>query len=141
MPLFYTRASDGLPRGWLKLHEAVDHSTVCPVFNTNRMVQEYTEACYMPVGRALRPAHRRQSQPAADLAQWRRPLAQGWRRSALKVVEADRQADADARRRASSKCRAASTSAACRPDDVEVQLFHGIVDNAGEIPQPEHRCR
>ena len=22
------------------------------------------------------------------------------------------------------------------PDDVEVQLFHGIIDNAGEIPQP-----
>jgi starch phosphorylase len=22
------------------------------------------------------------------------------------------------------------------PDDVQVQLFHGIIDNAGEIPQP-----
>ena len=22
------------------------------------------------------------------------------------------------------------------PDDVEVQLFHGIIDNAGEVPQP-----
>jgi starch phosphorylase len=22
------------------------------------------------------------------------------------------------------------------PDDVEVQLFHGIIDNAGEIPKP-----
>src|SRR5213079_2144731 len=47
VPLFYTRSSDGLPRGWLKMMKR-SISTICPVFNTNRMVQEYVEKCYWP---------------------------------------------------------------------------------------------
>src|SRR5207248_5082520 len=47
VPLFYTRSSDGLPRGWLKVMKR-SMSTVCPFFNTNRMVQEYIEKCYWP---------------------------------------------------------------------------------------------
>ena len=44
MPLFYNRGADGLPRGWLKRDEAVASRRSCPVFNTNRMVQEYIGA-------------------------------------------------------------------------------------------------
>jgi len=47
VPLFYTRSSDGLPRGWLRVMKQ-SMGTVCPVFNTNRMVQEYIEKCYRP---------------------------------------------------------------------------------------------
>ena len=47
VPLFYTRSSDGLPRGWIKVMKRA-MSTVCPVFNTSRMVQEYMEKCYGP---------------------------------------------------------------------------------------------
>src|SRR5262249_15044861 len=47
VPLFYTRSSDGLPRGWLKMMKQ-SMATICPVFNTNRMVQEYIDRCYWP---------------------------------------------------------------------------------------------
>ena len=47
MPLFYTRGADGLPRGWLRRMKR-SIMTLVPVFNTNRMVQEYTERCYLP---------------------------------------------------------------------------------------------
>ena len=77
VPLFYTRSSDGLPRGWLKVMKR-SMSTVCPVFNTNRMVQEYMEKCYWPVGRALQPAGRRQ--PEGGRRRWRSGGA-AWRRA------------------------------------------------------------
>ena len=47
MPPFYTRGGDGVPRGWLKRMKR-SISTNVPVFNTNRMVQEYVEMCYWP---------------------------------------------------------------------------------------------
>src|SRR5205807_2084988 len=47
VPLFYNRSSDGLPRGWIRVMKQ-SIGSVCPVFNTNRMVQEYIEKCYWP---------------------------------------------------------------------------------------------
>ena len=48
VPQFYTRSSDGLPRGWLKMMKRT--MTTCnPVFNTNRMVQDYTRKYYLPM--------------------------------------------------------------------------------------------
>ncbi len=47
VPLFYNRTSDGLPRGWLKRMKR-SMMTLCPVFNTGRMVAEYLTTCYFP---------------------------------------------------------------------------------------------
>src|SRR5262245_35073270 len=47
VPLFYNRGSDGLPRGWIRRMKRCI-MTLVPVFNTNRMVEEYTERCYIP---------------------------------------------------------------------------------------------
>jgi starch phosphorylase len=46
IPLFYERGRGGIPHHWLKL---VRHSiaTLIPVYNTDRMVQEYTERYYV----------------------------------------------------------------------------------------------
>ena len=38
MPLFYTRGTDGLPRGWIRRMKR-SITTLVPVFNTNRMVR------------------------------------------------------------------------------------------------------
>jgi glycogen phosphorylase len=46
IPLYYDRGKDGLPHHWLKM---VRHSiaTLTPVYNTDRMVQEYTRDYYL----------------------------------------------------------------------------------------------
>jgi len=47
VPMFYDRGSDGLPREWIsRMKSAI--RTICPVFNTYRMVQEYTDRFYIP---------------------------------------------------------------------------------------------
>jgi starch phosphorylase len=47
IPLFYDRGKDDIPHAWLK---RVRHSmaTLIPVFNTDRMVAEYTRKYYLP---------------------------------------------------------------------------------------------
>jgi len=47
VPLFYARDRAGVPRQWVgRMKNAM--KTVCPVFNTHRMVGEYAEEYYLP---------------------------------------------------------------------------------------------
>ncbi len=47
LPLFYDRGKDGIPHNWLK---RVRHSmaSLIPVYNTDRMVVDYTKKYYLP---------------------------------------------------------------------------------------------
>ncbi|MBI4535868.1 MAG: alpha-glucan family phosphorylase [Ignavibacteriae bacterium] len=47
IPLFYDRGKDGIPHKWLKrVRHAI--ATLLPVYNTDRMVVEYTKKYYLP---------------------------------------------------------------------------------------------
>jgi starch phosphorylase len=133
VPLFYTRSSDGLPRGWLRVMKQ-SMGTVCPVFNTNRMVQEYVEQCYWPSARRYEDLAANGLRKAAELAQWRKRLGQGWTQIKVEGVEAQ---GADAMQVGNELAVKAKVNlGSFTPDDVEVQLFHGLVDSFGEIPNP-----
>jgi starch phosphorylase len=49
IPLYYDRGKDGLPHNWLKMVRR-SIATLVPVYNTDRMVQEYTQDYYLPKG-------------------------------------------------------------------------------------------
>jgi starch phosphorylase len=133
VPLFYTRTSDGLPRGWLKMMKA-SISTCVPFFNTNRMVQEYMEKAYWPSAQRIARLSADNLKRAAQLAQWRRSLQRGWGNVRVEAVESN---GADPLHVGGElKVQARVNLGSFSPEDVEVQLFHGAVDNLGEIPHP-----
>jgi starch phosphorylase len=133
VPLFYTRTSDGLPRGWLRMMKR-SISSCCPIFNTNRMVQEYVEKCYWPSAQRYAMLSADGLRKAAQLAQWRRRLAQAWSSVRVEGVEAH---GADPMSVGGQlEVRARVHLGGLSPDDVEVQLFHGHVDSFGDIPNP-----
>jgi starch phosphorylase len=133
VPAFYARSSDGLPRAWLRM---MKHSvaTICPYFNTNRMVQEYMEKCYWPSAQRFDRLAEGSLKRASALAQWRRSVLRGWPQVRIETVEA-RGAD-PMHVGAELEVKARVNLGGLSPDDVEVQLFHGVVDNQGEIPSP-----
>jgi starch phosphorylase len=133
VPLFYTRSSDGLPRGWISLVKR-SMSTVCPVFNTNRMVQEYVEKSYWPSSERFARLSTDHLRKAADLAEWRRRLAQGWPQIRVESVNAKGADPMHVGSVLNVEARVSLGNFA--PDDVDVQLFHGVVDSFGEIPSP-----
>jgi starch phosphorylase len=50
VPLFYDRDEDGIPQGWVdKMKESI--VGVMPQFTTQRMLVDYTEQAYLPIGR------------------------------------------------------------------------------------------
>jgi starch phosphorylase len=133
VPSFYTRGSDGVPRNWMKMMKR-SLKTLCPVFNTNRMVQEYMQTGYWP-------SHLRFSQLTADniqhakaLAAWRKHVEKHWPQIKVETVET-KGADAACVGQ-QLEVHAKIRLGALTPSDVEVQLFHGPVDSLGEIAQP-----
>src|SRR5262249_35615582 len=88
VPMFYTRSSDDLPRGWLKMMKA-SISTCVPFFNTNRMVQEYMEKAYWPSAQRIARLSADNLKRAAQLARWRRGLQRGWSSVRVESVDAD----------------------------------------------------
>ncbi len=134
VPLFYNRSSDGLPRGWLKRMKR-SMLTLCPVFNTGRMVAEYLTTCYLPSAQRFLRLSGDNLLKAKSLAQWRQGLQRGW--GQVKVEGVDVQAADPMQVGGEVPVTVRVNLGRFSPDDVEVQLFHGLVDSMGEIPRPQ----
>ncbi len=132
VPLFYTRSSDGLPRGWLKRMKR-SMMTLCPVFSTGRMVAEYLSTCYLPSAQRFTRLSADNLQKANTLAQWRQGIQRGWGQIKVEGVEVN---TADPMHvGAELPVTVRVNLGRFSPEDVEVQLFHGLVDSMGEIAQ------
>jgi glycogen phosphorylase len=134
VPLFYNRSSDGLPRGWLKRMKR-SMMTLCPVFNTGRMVAEYLTTCYLPSAQRFLRLSGDNLQKAKALAQWRQTLQRGWGQIKVEGVEVNSSDPMQVGGELPVTVRV--NLGRFSPDDVEVQLFHGLVDSLGEIPRPD----
>jgi starch phosphorylase len=133
VPLFYNRGADGLPRGWISKMKT-SMREICPVFNTNRMVRQYTEEYYLP-------AHTRQSslvsnqlQGAKTLAAWRTKVQEHW--ANLKIVEVKAGGKEGMKVGESLDVRAIVELGVLTPEDVSVELYHGALNSNGEIVKP-----
>jgi starch phosphorylase len=133
VPLFYSRSSDGLPRGWLKrMKRAI--ASLSPVFSTGRMVSEYTQVAYIPSAERYLKLGANNLKAAGTLAGWRRTLGKGWPQVKITQVQATGGDPMHVGHELHVKAMVQLGS--LTPNDVQVQLFHGLVDNMGEIPHP-----
>lgn len=130
VPLFYERLRDGVPRGWVHRVKR-DMMTLCPVFNTNRMVQEYTERFYLPAAARFRDLFANGLAAGIDLAHWLSKVQHEWSNIHIDRVATD---GADPIRvgadlQVTAEIRLGNLGA----DDVHVELYHGDVDATGMI--------
>lgn len=132
-PLFYTRGNDGLPRGWIRRMKR-SITTLVPYFNTNRMVEEYAERCYLPSHHRFSRLSGEHLKAAKELAVWRRRVQQDWGQVRVESVEAP--TGETHRVGGVFPVKAKVQLGSFGPDDVEVQLCHGVLDAMGEIGEP-----
>jgi starch phosphorylase len=133
VPQFYTRSSDGIPRGWLRMMKG-SITTIGPIFSTGRMVAEYMERCYAPSIERFEALTADNLAKATKLARWREGMHRGWNRIRVENVEAR---GADPMHVGSAlEVKARVDLGPLSPDDVEVQLFHGLLDSMGDIASP-----
>ncbi|MDY3561811.1 alpha-glucan family phosphorylase [Gemmata sp. JC673] len=134
VPTFYKRDANGLPREWIRRMKRSVMSLV-PVFNTNRMVEQYTETCYVPSHRRAAALSANQLAGAKELATWRRRVSSEWPQVRVESVEAP---TADTLRVGGSfPVKVRVNLGSFKPEDVEVQLCHGVLDALGDIADPK----
>ncbi|MCX5759383.1 MAG: alpha-glucan family phosphorylase [Candidatus Hydrogenedentes bacterium] len=132
VPMFYERTRDGLPRRWVaRMKTAI--RTICPVFNTNRMVQEYTERFYIPCTlrrNVLRGDKRKRS---LALSAWKQKVEVCWERVHFANVTAGPTENLPYG--SALAVTAEVYLDELTKDDVVVELYYGDIDLAGHIPK------
>jgi len=130
VPNFYERGSDDVPREWTRIMKN-SMRTVNAEFNTNRMVEEYTERFYIPsVENAARLGADNYAK-ARELADWRRRMNNGWRNVGITRVEAPPR---NAHPMGTSLTVSAQVALGDIPaEEVLVEVYHGLLDSEGQI--------
>lgn len=134
VPLYYQRGKDGLPREWIKLMKESIKS-ICPEFNTNRMVKDYLEKFYIPGSIQWNFLIADNCAEARSLVEWKKFLREKWRNvEVLKVnIKTGEKIFVGSEVNVEVLVKLGEIS----PHDVSVELFYGIVDPNGEIEEGE----
>jgi starch phosphorylase len=128
--LFYERDEAGLPRRWIaRMKHCL--AVLAPAFNTNRMVQEYTEQLYLPALRRARMLGADNLKNAVALAHRKEQLHRAW--SGLKVIEIQADVSKPLGVHDRLDTMVVAELGQLRPEDVRVELYSGLLDNDGRI--------
>ncbi|NBO92620.1 MAG: glycosyltransferase family 1 protein [Planctomycetia bacterium] len=133
VPLFYTRGSDGVPRGWVRMMKQAI-ATLAPVYSTGRMVAEYATRAYFPSAERSAKLAGDGLARAAALANWRQMVRKNW--SGVRVANVETEGTDPMHVGATLQIQAKIYLGSLTPQDVLVQLYYGAVDNQGEVQQP-----
>ncbi|NLF10536.1 MAG: glycosyltransferase family 1 protein [Anaerolineaceae bacterium] len=132
VPLFYERGSDGLPRGWIARMKAAMRNHA-GVFNTNRMVRDYTELCYLPSAQRSQRMMGQDMQHAKTLASWKEHVRKEWGNVRIERTWTEQAGSQELRVGDQLQVLAEVYLGALKPTDVAVQLYYGPVDGEGII--------
>jgi starch phosphorylase len=130
IPLFYDRNHTGLPRRWIAKVKA-SMSTVCPTFNTVRMVHEYAERFYLPSQEDYGQLTAEKGAKARELTAWKRKVRDNWPH--VQFVTNEDQLPSEERIGMQATITTRVRLGALLPSDVRVEIYHGAVDGDGDI--------
>jgi len=134
VPLYYAKPDGKLPLAWLQLMRESIRS-VTPVFNTQRMVKEYTERLYITAAKSHENFSCDGCASAAQLSQWKAQMRKDWpqvRISDVQVGNKDRQNILVGE---SLQISAHVHLGGVDPNHVRVEAYHGEAAN-GDIRNP-----
>ena len=130
VPLYYDQGNDGVPRAWVTTMKASLQS-LCPVFSTDRMVEEYAQLSYLPSYRQWAKLEADGLSLAKELAGWKQRIFEAWPQVRIEAVESQL---SDAIGVGSSLPVAVQVALGEIPvDQVSVEAYFGVLDNQGVI--------
>jgi len=105
--------------------------TCCPVFNTNRMVREYTDRFYLPAARRWQRFSDEDFRVTREVAGWRNDMQEKWHEVHIESVDAEVPREAMVGNKL--PVRANIKLGSIRPEEVSVELYYGVLDSHGLI--------
>jgi starch phosphorylase len=133
LPLFYDRGPDGLPRRWVGM---LKHNFVSlgPAVLASRMVRDYTERLYLPAASSSRLLQADGFAASRTLGEWKRRVVAAWPGVTVCRVEADEGGRALG---GHLPVRVLVELGDLSPDEVDVQVAYGRVDDQDELSGAE----
>jgi starch phosphorylase len=133
-PRFYDRVDDAPPKRWL---EMVRHTlqSLGPKVLASRMVRDYVQQLYAPAALASRAVDGPRHERARELAGWKARMREHWHGVKVDHVETIGLPDAPERGQRMG-VRAYVSLGTLTPDDVEVQVVLGRVDDQDTLTEP-----
>jgi len=129
IPKFYDRGRDGLARDWIATVKNAIRE-MAPFFNTNRMVQQYTDRFYMPNHLRVIEMRKNTFEKGLEYAHWRNKLNTIWHK--VQVLQVDLETGS-VEVGSESEVVATIQLGDLKPEDVKVQLYVGSLDTRGDI--------
>jgi starch phosphorylase len=130
IPMYYERTEDDLPRRWVaRMKESM--RTICPVFNTNRMLRDYTQMMYLPAMVRIVKTDAENFALAKSLAQWKDRLRRHWQEVRIADVQTETRELLKVGDALPLQARVHLGS--IPPEDVAVEVYYGPLDSNGEI--------
>jgi starch phosphorylase len=130
VPLFYDRGPEGIPRGWVAAMKASMQS-LCPVFSTDRMVQDYTRHCYLPSGAMWEKLSRNGLELAAELSAWKEKMRRLWYQVRIEEIEAEEGGEVTVG--TMIPLRAKIHTGEIPLTEIAVEAYIGVLDSLGAI--------
>ena len=126
VPLFYDRGQDDLPRGWItKMKTCM--KTVGPMFNTNRMIEDYTRKFYIPSMELTEKMKANNYELAKNKTNWQSNIEKNW--SKVSIINTDDNVGNKTIQIGSPmKIRVKVNLAGIAPEDVFVQIYEGYLN-------------
>jgi starch phosphorylase len=130
IPLYYAKPDGKLPLAWLQLMRESIRS-VTPVFNTHRMVKEYTERLYVPAAQSYENFSRDDCAGASRLSQWKSKMRKDWPQVRIHDVQISNKDRQNIPVGESLELSARVDLGGVDPKHVRVEAYHGESENGG----------
>ena len=130
VPLFYDHGPGGLPGGWIdKMKKAL--AVIPAKFNTARMIQEYTQLCYLPAHQHWMALSADHLARACSLLAWREVIEARWSKVSVRAVHAP--TEKPLLLHEEMPVRVEVHLGEIEPKDVKVQLYCSSLDVRGGL--------
>src|SRR5664280_282454 len=133
VPGFYERSADGLPRRWIAQMKS-SISTLCPMFNMQRMVRQYAADFYVAADEKYQQLTANHAARARALATWTSHVWSHWKDVRVESVDGLTQTLLPVGSRLHVRARIQLGS--LTPEQVAVELYVGRLDADGELTEP-----
>lgn len=133
IPLFFTRGLDGIPRGWIKKMKT-SMQTLGPVFNTNRMIEEYTKKFYIPSATEHIKLSQDNFAAVKKKTVWFENIKKLW--DNIKIISSEDNVKDVIKISNDMTVQAKIYLGDLMPEDVSVQIYSGYLDSKKVIREP-----
>ncbi|MCF8242824.1 MAG: alpha-glucan family phosphorylase [Melioribacteraceae bacterium] len=127
VPVFYEKGEDKLPRGWIAKMKA-SMKKLGPVYNTDRMVEEYARKFYFKSYERRKFLMENDWEKAKEFSAWKKMVIDNWNKVKFINIQKEHN-NGELQVGASYLINAEVELGDLTPDDVDVQIYYGKVDD------------